>query len=502
MLVNHRFALVDLETTGGQASDDQIMEVAVRLVDGSSGREVAWQSLIDPQCSVPPFIQGLTGIRQTMLRGKPVFSALVEEMWQRLDGAILVAHNARFDYGFLRHNFARHHYDYQPKVLCTLRLARSLYPDWPKHGLEAICGYIGFSPDTHHRAMADVDVMKAFLDYARADKGDDIFQFELALQIGLPVLPSCLRAEDLAKVANTPGNYRLYASQGELLDLGYDEDLQSAITGLFKQAPQNSKVMKLARQVRGISYQESRGLLGAALRGNAALEYEKPLLQNRHATASKPTCLRFVTATSGDVRLRLRSGLPVKALDGEERVAIFRDRKQAVAKILALALENGLCLRRLEFGKFAEGGACISCIAGQCNERLQESTAAFNQRVISAFTPYFYQLWPYAEPMLFAEAAEHDELLEWHLVDTWRYVASFSVKPAAKLCFGSACRVDAGGMQAAESLLNTYKPLDAKAVLAYGNYKLLQSRLESLSALPLSVFLETQAGAGMLTINP
>ena len=74
MLDDVRFALVDLETTGGQAANDQIMEVAVRQIDFSGGEERAWQSLIDPQCSIPSFIQGLTGISPSMVRGKPVFS--------------------------------------------------------------------------------------------------------------------------------------------------------------------------------------------------------------------------------------------------------------------------------------------------------------------------------------------------------------------------------------------------------------------------------------------
>ena len=233
MLNDVRFALVDLETTGGQAAHDQIMEVAVRLLDFNGGVEQQWQSLIDPQCSVPPFIENLTGIRQSMLRGQPTFSAIQDTLWRYLDGAVLVAHNARFDAGFLRANFARYGRQYSPLVLCTLKLARTLYPDWPKHGLEAICDRIGFYSEVHHRAMADVDAMKAFLDYALKDKGEAVFNFEVGLLLGLPVLPPAISQADMDAIPCQPGIYRLLDDAGELLHLGSAKSLQAQVLGHF-----------------------------------------------------------------------------------------------------------------------------------------------------------------------------------------------------------------------------------------------------------------------------
>ena len=214
MLDQYRFALVDLETTGGQARDDQIMEIAIRLDDGCGRSLGQWQSLVDPQCSIPFFIQNLTGISPASVRGQPRFADVVDTVWGYLEGAILVAHNARFDAGFLRHHLRCFGYEYEPKVLCTLKLARTLYPDWPKHGLEAICDRIGFYSPVHHRAMADVDAMKAFLDYAREDKGEAVFNFELGLQLGLPVFPPSLSQEDIDAIPRQPGVYRLLGEAG------------------------------------------------------------------------------------------------------------------------------------------------------------------------------------------------------------------------------------------------------------------------------------------------
>ncbi|HQY48072.1 MAG TPA: 3'-5' exonuclease, partial [Usitatibacteraceae bacterium] len=99
-------AFVDLETTGTSATGDRVTEVAiVRVVDGELVEE--WSTLVDPECSIPPDIQVLTGITNEMVRGAPTFAEIRHEVLERLEGHLFVAHNARFDYGFLKNEFAR-----------------------------------------------------------------------------------------------------------------------------------------------------------------------------------------------------------------------------------------------------------------------------------------------------------------------------------------------------------------------------------------------------------
>ena len=175
------YVLVDLETSGPRATEDEIIEVAV-LGLNPDGCDIAWQRLIDPQCKIPSFIQSLTGIRPELLVNAPLFSDISAELWELLDGRILVAHNVRFDSAFLRHAFRREGRQYRPKTLCTLKLARALYPHWPRHSLDAVCAQIGYVRTESHRAMADVLAMKAFLDFARGDRGDDLMDYHIAFQ--------------------------------------------------------------------------------------------------------------------------------------------------------------------------------------------------------------------------------------------------------------------------------------------------------------------------------
>ncbi|MEX1670017.1 exonuclease domain-containing protein [Zhongshania guokunii] len=482
VLANYRFALVDLETTGGQADHDQIMEAAVRLIDGE--RELEWQSLLDPGCAVPSFIQGLTGIHSSMVRGKPSFSQVEETLWSYLDEAILVAHNARFDAGFLRANFARVGRDYQPRVLCTLKLARTLYPEWPRHGLEAICERIGFYSEVHHRAMADVDAMKAFLDYARADKGEAVFNFEVGLLVGLPVLPPSISQEEVDAIPCLPGIYRLRGEAGELLYLGSASSLQTQVLRHFENSAGDSKAVKLARRIYRVEWQALAGNLSVGLHYSSALRFEKPLMQRRAKALGRACCARFISAANGDVQLRLRSGLPANIAETGEVLALFRDRKHAKSRIAELAVEHQLCPRRL--GVIAdceecECGACVSDIGANDGGGMQAIAA-----VKAALTGYLYEPWPFTEPVLIYEqnAAGNSE---WHLVDDWRHYGSFiwDAKLTQLLEFGDS----ATPLSLAAASLRCKQPKE----LQYEHYRLLRAFRNELWWLPLSQFTEQSA---------
>src|SRR5262249_28119431 len=135
-------AIVDLETTGTHAGRDRITEVGVVRVDadaaGGAPRVQEGSTLVDPEMPIPPAIQALTGITDAMVRGAPTFSRVAEEVRERLADCVLVAHNARFDHGFLKHEFARAGAPFSARPLCTVRLSRRLFPDADGHGLDAV----------------------------------------------------------------------------------------------------------------------------------------------------------------------------------------------------------------------------------------------------------------------------------------------------------------------------------------------------------------------------
>ena len=130
-------AFVDLETSGTAARRDRITEVGIITVD-LDGHVEEWSSLINPGERIPSAIEMLTGISNAMVEDAPRFERIAAEVHDRLAGRLLIAHNVRFDYGFLKNEFARIGITFRPRLLCTARLSRALFRQHRHHNLDAL----------------------------------------------------------------------------------------------------------------------------------------------------------------------------------------------------------------------------------------------------------------------------------------------------------------------------------------------------------------------------
>ncbi|SEI61490.1 DNA polymerase-3 subunit epsilon [Allopseudospirillum japonicum] len=147
-------ACLDIEATGLYTSESRITEIGLILID--QGQVVRrWQHLVNPQTQIPQPVQALTRITMEMVQDAPVFADLAQDLAHLLKGRVLVAHNARFDYGYLYHEFARLGYRYHTETLCTLRLSRKLYPKFRHHSLEHLIRRHHLRRQARHRALGD-----------------------------------------------------------------------------------------------------------------------------------------------------------------------------------------------------------------------------------------------------------------------------------------------------------------------------------------------------------
>lgn len=172
-LLDAPLAIVDLETTGGHPAHDRVTEIALIEVEGG---EVTgeWSTLVNPGTAIPSGIQALTGITDAMVADAPRFGALAAQLHARLEGRVLVAHNARFDYGFLRHEFERAGLPFRADTLCTVKLSRRLYPGHARHNLDSVIRRHGIECRARHRAMGDADAVWQFLRIAAAEQGEQV----------------------------------------------------------------------------------------------------------------------------------------------------------------------------------------------------------------------------------------------------------------------------------------------------------------------------------------
>jgi DNA polymerase-3 subunit epsilon len=168
------FAVVDVETTGMRAGgSDRITEIAVVVVHGGR-REVVVDSLVNPGRPIPPAICAITNITNAMVRDAPTFAEVVDQVMAALAGRVFVAHNARFDWGFVSAEVRRaRDLALDGPQLCTVRLARRLVKGVRSCGLDNLTQHFGFDNPARHRAAGDAlvtaDLLARLLRLAREE---------------------------------------------------------------------------------------------------------------------------------------------------------------------------------------------------------------------------------------------------------------------------------------------------------------------------------------------
>lgn len=174
MIFTEKLVFLDLETTGANAATDRITEIG--LVEVDRGQVSRWSTLVNPEQPIPPFIQRLTGISDRMVKDAPVIGAVLDTVLSRLQGALFIAHNARFDYGFLNQACQRAGQPLPNEVLCTVRLSRRLFPAEQRHNLDTLIERHQLVTDERHRALADADLLWQLWNKFSAQFAPEVFQ--------------------------------------------------------------------------------------------------------------------------------------------------------------------------------------------------------------------------------------------------------------------------------------------------------------------------------------
>ena len=148
------YAILDIETTGGQFNEEGITEIAIYKFDG---HEIVDQfiSLVNPEIPIQPFVVKLTGINNAMLVSAPKFFEVAKRIIEITSDCIIVAHNASFDYRILRTEFRRLGYNFEAKTICTVELAKKLIPEQPSYSLGKLVRALGIPMADRHRASGD-----------------------------------------------------------------------------------------------------------------------------------------------------------------------------------------------------------------------------------------------------------------------------------------------------------------------------------------------------------
>ncbi|WP_061956955.1 3'-5' exonuclease family protein [Cupriavidus pauculus] len=436
---------VDLETTGPDANRDRITEIGVVEV-GPHGIE-EWDTLIDPQTAIPPFIQGMTGITDAMVRGQPTFASIAELLAERLQGRLFVAHNARFDYSFLKNEFRRADITFRADVLCTLRLSRSLFPSVERHGLDALIARFNLTPKGRHRALADADLLWQFWQKIHGLYTVDLVESAVKALVKHASLPAGLTETALDDVPHGPGIYLFYGDDDALLYVGKSVHLRQRIRAHFSGDHTNATEMRLARAVRRVDWRETGGEVGALLLEAQLVKTMRPLHNQLLRQSDELFAWEMVDGLPAPL---LRSNRHIDFSRHPALYGAFSSRAAAQARLRALAEEHGLCQVTLMLEQSARrGNPCFArqlhrC-AGACTG--EESRDAHRSRTLAALESLALQPWPFSGAVAWRESDDAGK--PWLVIEDWCYVGSAATLADAERLPAVAPRFD----------LDTYKIL-------------------------------------------
>jgi DNA polymerase-3 subunit epsilon len=226
------YAIVDIETTGGHAASHRITEIAIYHHDGIQITD-HYRSLINPGRSIPHFITGLTGINYEMVKEAPAFQDIAREVLGWLDGRVFVAHNAHFDYSFLKKEFEDVGIVWNTKKLCTVRLSRKIIPGLHSYGLGRLAESLGIKIPDRHRAGGDaLATAKIFDTLLKRDNNGTIVK-ALKRNSGETILPPNLPHEEFDVLPARAGVYYFLDSHGQVIYVGKAINIKKRIAGHF-----------------------------------------------------------------------------------------------------------------------------------------------------------------------------------------------------------------------------------------------------------------------------
>lgn len=344
-----QYAIVDIETTGGNASGSRITEIAIIIHDGTAVIE-RWETLVNPQKEIPISIFGLTGINNAMVAHAPIFDDIAEKVMHLLSNRIFVAHNVNFDYSFIRHQLEEAGFKWTARKLCTVRAARKIKPGLPSYSLGNLCYSLDIPIENRHRAGGDADATAIL--FSRLMEWDSEATIEKMVKKTAQDqrLPPNLPPEDFEQLPEKPGVYYFYSQDKKVIYVGKAVNLKKRVASHFTGHSVTAQRQHFLRDICGISFTVCATELMALLLEFSEIKKLWPAY-NRALKRFEP---KF-----GLYKYEARNGYHYLALGKVAKfqacIQAFNNEYEGINTLRALAEKFGIDYRFCKYGKPAEG---------------------------------------------------------------------------------------------------------------------------------------------------
>jgi DNA polymerase-3 subunit epsilon len=369
------FAVVDIETTGGYASQNGITEISIQIHDGNRIIE-SFESLVRPDHAIPPYIEALTGISNDLVSTAPKFESLAGKIYELLHDKVFVAHNVNFDFSFIRHQLEESGYKLQCKKLCTVRLSRKIFPGFPSYSLGKLCLSLNIELNNRHRAGGDAAATAVLLGLLlRADQQGYISQ-SLNKASKEQAIPPNLSGSAIERLPENPGVYYFKDQKGKVLYIGKAKNLKKRVCSHFTGNNSGKQRQEFLKNIYDIDFE----ICGTELMAFILEATEIKRLWPENNRAMKRFEQKYSLFSYTDQRGYIRLGVDKFKKQGPS-LYNFNSLSEGHSLLRMLIKEHFLCERLCFIQK--NRLACTGLEEGKCSGACigKESAAAYNVRV-------------------------------------------------------------------------------------------------------------------------
>ncbi len=367
------YAILDIETTGGQFNEEGITEIAIYKFDG---HEIVDQfiSLVNPEIPIQPFVVKLTGINNAMLHSAPKFFEVAKRIIEMTNDCVLVAHNADFDYRILRTEFRRLGYDFNVKTLCTVELSKKLLPEQPSHSLGKLVRALGIPMADRHRAsgdaMATVKLFKMLLD---KDLNKEIVKELIKFEIQKGIAPKLM--DIVESLPSKTGVYYIHREDGNIIFIGKSRNIRKRVNQHFTGITKSAK--KIQNEVYSITYEETGSELIALLKESEEIKIHRPIYNRMSPKSNFSWAIYTEKDANGYLNLKLQ-----KTDRRKKEIKSYTSQQEGKDALFRISSHYNLCqkltgLHETKTHCFQHtinecDGACVGKISAlEYNERVQ-----------------------------------------------------------------------------------------------------------------------------------